>query len=95
MVYDITGNNPMGGRRPITMGLKAGQFGYRQMGVPRNVPSNIFINNNSNIGYEWFRVRAKEKIAISGKFTNENSKGKNNITDGDDLYKSQIIARVL
>ena len=44
MVYDITGNNPMGGRRPITMGLKAGQF--RQMGVPRNVSSNIFINNN-------------------------------------------------
>lgn len=48
-----------------------------------------------DIEYEWFRVRAKEKIAISGKFTNENSKGKNNITDGDDLYKSQIIARVL
>lgn len=44
MVYDITGNNPMGGRRPITMGLKAGQF--RQMGVPRHVSSNIFINNN-------------------------------------------------
>lgn len=40
--YDITGWS--GGRRPITNNLKAGQF--RQMGVPRNASSNIFINNN-------------------------------------------------
>ncbi len=40
--YDITGW--AGGRRPITNNLKAGQF--RQMGVPRNASSNIFINNN-------------------------------------------------
>ena len=41
--YNITGWSA-GGRRPITNGLRAGQF--RQMGVPRNVSSNIFINNN-------------------------------------------------
>ena len=40
--YDITGW--AGGRRPITNNLKAGQL--RQMGVPRNASSNIFINNN-------------------------------------------------
>ncbi len=41
--YGITGWSG-GGRRPITNNLRAGQF--RQMGVPRNVSSNIFINNN-------------------------------------------------
>ena len=41
--YNITGWSA-GGRRPITNGLRAGQF--RQMGVPRNASSNIFINNN-------------------------------------------------
>lgn len=40
--YDIIGW--AGGRRPITNNLKAGQL--RQMGVPRNASSNIFINNN-------------------------------------------------
>mgnify|MGYP004568224997 FL=1 len=41
--YGITGWSG-GGRRPITNNLRAGQF--RQMGVPRNASSNIFINNN-------------------------------------------------
>ena len=41
--YGITGWSG-GGRRPITNNLRAGQF--RQMGVPRDVSSNIFINNN-------------------------------------------------
>lgn len=47
-----------------------------------------------DIEYEWFRMGAKDKVAIKGKFTNENANGKTCISEGSEEYKSQIIARI-
>lgn len=47
-----------------------------------------------DIEYEWYRMGAKDKVAITGKFTNENANGKTSIADGSDEYKSQIISKV-
>lgn len=48
-----------------------------------------------DIEYEWCRMQAKEKVQISGKFTNE-SKQKSEISDEDDPnYLSQIIRKVI
>lgn len=48
-----------------------------------------------DIEYEWYRMGAKDKVAITGKFTNENANGKTGIADGDEDYKAQIIAKVI
>lgn len=47
-----------------------------------------------DIEYEWYRMGAKDKVAIIGKFTNENAGGKTGIAEGDASYLSQIIDRI-
>lgn len=48
-----------------------------------------------DIEYEWFRMGAKDKVAITGKFTNESAKGKANIAAGDAAYTAQIIEKIV
>lgn len=45
-----------------------------------------------DIEYEWFRMGAKERVAINGKFTNEASDGHSPEMCEDCQYLSQIIA---
>lgn len=45
-----------------------------------------------DIEYEWFRMGAKERVAINGKFTNEANDGHSPKTCADHQYLSQIIA---
>lgn len=45
-----------------------------------------------DIEYEWFRMGAKERVRIKGKFTNEASGGYYPETCADPLYIKQIIA---
>lgn len=47
-----------------------------------------------DIEYEWFLKNAKKRIAISGKFTNEVTEGRISTECTDEIYLSQIIARV-
>lgn len=47
-----------------------------------------------DIEYEWYRMEAKDKVAIKGKYTNENVNGRIAIADGSDEYKLQIIAKI-
>lgn len=49
---------------------------------------------NLDIEYEWFRMHAKERVAIPGKFTNEADKGRVYSECNDATYLNQIIARV-
>ena len=45
-----------------------------------------------DIEYEWFLQRATTKVAISGKYTNENIDGSNVSSCKDEKYLSQIIS---
>ena len=45
-----------------------------------------------DIEYEWFRMGAKDRIPIKGKFTNESKYGHNPEECKDSEYKKQIIA---
>lgn len=45
-----------------------------------------------DIEYEWFRMRAKDRVPIKGKFTNEVEAGHNPEDCMDPDYKKQIIA---
>lgn len=47
-----------------------------------------------DIEYEWYRNRAKKKTAIAGKYTNEVADGRNVSDCHDQVYLSQIIARI-
>lgn len=47
-----------------------------------------------DIEYEWFRMGAKEKVAIKGKFTNESSEGKIIEDSKNETYLSQIICKI-
>lgn len=50
---------------------------------------------NIDIEYEWYIQRAKERVAIPGKFTNEAKDGRDDIaTCEDEIYLSQIVDRV-
>lgn len=48
-----------------------------------------------DIEYEWFLCKAKDKIAISGKFVQETRDGKEVRECLDEEYLSQIVARVI
>lgn len=47
-----------------------------------------------DIEYEWYRMGAKDKVAIKGKYTNESANGRIAIADGSDEYKLQVVATV-
>ena len=51
---------------------------------------------NIDIEYEWYLRKAKERIVIPGKFTNEAKAGEGRVFTecNDEVYLSQIIARV-
>lgn len=49
---------------------------------------------NIDIEYEWYRMGAKERVAIPGKFTNEASDGRSPVACNDETYLSEIVARV-
>lgn len=50
---------------------------------------------NIDIEYEWYLREAKEKIKIPGKYTSEAIGGRNVEDIEDDIYKKQIIARIV
>jgi glycosyltransferase, family 8 len=45
-----------------------------------------------DIEYEWFRMGAKDRVPIKGKFTNESKAGHNPEACKDPKYQKQIIA---
>ena len=45
-----------------------------------------------DIEYEWYRMGAKDRVPIKGKFTNESEKGHNPADCQDPHYIKQIIA---
>ena len=47
-----------------------------------------------DIEYEWFLNKAKEKIAVKGKFTNEVNDGRGYSECHDEVYLKQVILRV-
>lgn len=49
---------------------------------------------NIDIEYEWFLRGAKERIAISGKFTNEAKDGRVYSECSDEKYLKQIVSRI-
>lgn len=49
---------------------------------------------NIDIEYEWFLRKAKDRVAIEGKFTNEANDGRVFSECNDEKYLSQIIAKI-
>lgn len=47
-----------------------------------------------DVEYEWWRMGAKRKVKLEKKYVNEAADGKN-VADAGDIYKSQIIAKIL
>lgn len=47
-----------------------------------------------DIEYEWMKINAKHKVAISNKYVNEAKGGRINSNYVDELYQSQIIGRI-
>lgn len=45
-----------------------------------------------DIEYEWFRMGAKDRVPVKGKFTNESAEGHNPSKCEDPIYIKQIIA---
>ena len=47
-----------------------------------------------DIEYEWYLMKATQKVAVSNKYVDEVREGRINTKCNDDLYKSQIICRI-
>lgn len=48
-----------------------------------------------DVEYEWFRMKAKEKVALPNKFVNEVEDGRNYTEEKDIVYLSQVKERIL
>lgn len=47
-----------------------------------------------DIEYEWFKMNAKRKVSLSSKYVNEAMDGRA-LSDGDDIYRSQVICSIV
>ena len=46
------------------------------------------------VRYEWYLMKAKQKVAVPNKYVNEVREGRIDSQCNDDLYQSQIICRI-